>query len=181
MEAIFTLPYSEYVVAEKLNRIFKKTASVYIPTSRQQKGIDLIINKNSTNIIARVQIKASRSYKEENKKYSNYLWFNNFEGRYKEGNADFYILFGLYPLPSFKKDVDSECYWRSVFLCFNEKEMFKFLKGAKTKREGKRDTFFGFGFDSAKKIYATRYEKETDVSGFLLENKIDALKTFLDK
>ena len=180
MEAIFTLPYSEYAVAEELNRILKKHGySIYIPASRQQKGVDLIINKNATNNIARVQIKASRSYKGK-KPYSNYLWFNNFEGRYKRGDVDFYILFGLYSQPGIEKGINSKNTWKSIFLCFNEAEMIKFLGGVKTK-EGRRDAFFDFGFDSAKKIYATRYEKEKDVSDFLLEKKIGELKFFLDK
>jgi hypothetical protein len=153
--------------------------SVYIPASRSQKGVDLIINKNATNNMARVQVKASRSYKGKGEKsHINYLWFRNFEGRYKKGDVDFYILFGLYPQPSIEKGVNSKNIWKSIFLCFNETEMFEFLAGVKTKG-GRRDSFFGFSFDSAKKIHATKNEK-IDVSGFLLEKKIGELKFFLD-
>jgi len=183
MDAIIKLSYSEYAVIEELNRLLKKYGySIYIPDNRRQKAVDLIINKDGTGKIARVQIKASRSYeggKNSSQKY--HLWFNNFEGRYKKGDVDFYILFGIYPQLDSKK-VDSKDIWKHVFLCFNGEEMLKFLAGVKTKKESKRDRFFGFGFNSAEKIYTERYKtKGIDVSGFLLEKKTKELIAFLDK
>jgi len=179
MEATFSLPYSEYEVAEKLSRFLKPHGySVYIPTSRQQKGVDLIINKNGTNKIARVQVKGSRTYKGV-KNYEHYIWFVNFDKKYKKGDVDFYIFFCIYPQYNRKNSIDSKKHWKTLFLCFKEDEMFEFLKNAKTKKEGKRDSAFGFSFDSPKKIYATRYGKEgKDVSEFLLEKQIDKIKSF---
>ena len=43
MDAIFTLPYSEYGAINELKSKLKGGYSYYIPTSRQQKGIDFII------------------------------------------------------------------------------------------------------------------------------------------
>ncbi|MBL7135865.1 MAG: hypothetical protein ISS81_04625 [Candidatus Marinimicrobia bacterium] len=46
MEGVFSLPYSEYEVINQLQKKLKKSEgySFYIPTSRQQKGIDFIIH-----------------------------------------------------------------------------------------------------------------------------------------
>jgi hypothetical protein len=65
MEGIITLPYSEYAVANKLNACFKKKEhyALFIPTSRQQKGIDLLLANLKSYKMATIQIKASRSYR----------------------------------------------------------------------------------------------------------------------
>ncbi|MDR2555573.1 MAG: hypothetical protein LBC64_09125, partial [Fibromonadaceae bacterium] len=108
--------------------------------------------------------------------YAHYLWFNNFEGRCKEGDADFYIFFGLYSQYSPRKNIDSGHY-EPVFLCFKEREMLRFLAGARTKK-GKRDSFFSFGFDSPEIIYETRREEKPNVSEFLLERQINKIIAF---
>lgn len=76
MDAIFTLPYSEYEVIDVLRKKLKNGASFYIPTSRQQKGIDFIIHNNKSNKYLRVQVKSSRAYVDE--------------PREKKGNKRFY-------------------------------------------------------------------------------------------
>lgn len=106
------------------------------------------------------------------------FWFNNFIERYDEGNADYYIFFGLYPIYHQKKNIKSKsAFWKSVILCFSEKEIINLLKKIKTRREKKTDKFFGFGFETGSKIYGTRgFEKSIDLSKFLLENKLAELK-----
>jgi hypothetical protein len=50
MESIISLPYAEYMVADKLIHLFKKKDgyAVFVPVSRQQQGVDLILaNLNS--------------------------------------------------------------------------------------------------------------------------------------
>jgi len=103
MEPVFAIPYSEYVVINELSRHLGKRAgfSIYIPTSRQQKGVDFLLHDSRQNKYLRFQVKGSRCYINRNPdnlrrlKYN--LWFNNFVKRYVPGEADFYVLLGLYP------------------------------------------------------------------------------------
>jgi hypothetical protein len=80
----------------------------------------------------RFQVKASRTYVHEARvlrngvvrrpKYRYYLWLNNFIDKYKKGNSDYYILFGLYPVYDNKKNIKDR-FWNSIILCFSEDEM----------------------------------------------------------
>lgn len=104
MDAVFTLNYPEYAVAECLSNLLPKKEgySLNVPLNRQQKGFDLLVYSSISGKSATIQVKGSKSYKndpykiETEKRRFNYgLWFNNF--KYKTGAADFYILFGLFP------------------------------------------------------------------------------------
>lgn len=195
MEGIFTLPYSEYEAINKLQKKLTKSNgnSFYIPTSRQQKGIDFILHNSKNNKFLRFQVKSSRSYVHTPKKlnsgkikeikYKYNFWFNNFIERYEDDNADYYILFGLYPVYQQGANIKSRAtFWKSIILCLSEKEMIKILEKVKTKKEKNIDKFFGFGFNEEKKIFGTRgFEKEIDLSEYLLENKLDELKKQLEK
>jgi hypothetical protein len=195
MEGIFTLPYSEYEVINKLQRKLGKINgnSFYIPTSRQQKGIDFILHNNESNKFLRFQVKSSRSYVQNPKKLKNgeltevkyqyHLWFNNFLDKYEKDNADYYILFGLYPVYQQTKNIKSKSvFWKSLIMCFSEKEMNNILSEVKTKREKKIDKFFGFGFNSSHQIFGTRgFEKDLDLSKYLLDNKLEELKQKIEK
>jgi hypothetical protein len=183
MENIITLPYSEYSVINKLNSLLKrKNCSIYIPVSRQQKGIDFIIHKNGTKNIARIQVKASRTYKgKQNSEYLYYLWFLNFIKKYKKNTADFYIIYGAYCEPNTRKRITSKKkIWNDLFLCFTDKEMYSFLKGIKMRTSNKPDKFFGIGFNSSNDIYLSRgfhYLKNKNISKYILDNRIkDILK-----
>ena len=87
MDGIFSLPYSEYETILQVQKYFKKSGglSVFIPVSRQQKGIDFVIVNTKNRKTLTVQVKGSRSYtkteipkrsKKELFKYN--FWFNNF-------------------------------------------------------------------------------------------------------
>lgn len=81
MDGIFSLPYSEYEAIAQIQKHFKKKdgISVFIPTSRQQKGIDFILLNTLNSRVVRVQVKASRSWISSNPKKKRYtLLFNNF-------------------------------------------------------------------------------------------------------
>lgn len=180
MEPIFTLPYSEYQVIEEVSKRLKKSEgyALYVPTSRQQKGVDFVIHNAKTNKFARIQVKGSRSYTAND---SHYLWYSNFVDRYDKGNADFYMLFGLYQIfETGKKGIKKGEFWKPVTLCFSESDMLGFLQQVKTKKEGKKDAFFAFGFTSPKKIVCARGPAEYDVTQHLLDNQVAALKSFLD-
>ncbi len=190
MEGIFTLPYSEYQVINQLQKKLAKSDgnSYYIPVSRQQKGIDFIIHNNLSNKIIRIQVKSSRSYFQKPKKlksgkirdvkYKYHLWFNNFLDKYEKNNADYYILFGLYPVYQQNKNIKSKSiFWENLILCFSEKEMIKLLKKVRTKRKKKPDKFFSFGFNNGDEIFGTRgFKGNINLSKFLLENKLKELK-----
>jgi len=190
MEGIFTLPYSEYEVINKMQKKLTKANgnSFYIPTSRQQKGIDFILHNLKNNQFLRFQVKSSRSYVDEPKKlksgkikepkYKYNFWFNNFIEKYEEDNADYYILFGIYPIYQQNKNIKSKSvFWKSLILCFSENEIIDLLKKVKTKKEEKIDNFFGFSFNDIDDIFGTRgFKEETNLSNFLLDKKLLELK-----
>jgi len=194
MEGVFSLPYSEYEVINQLQKKLKKSEgySFYIPTSRQQKGIDFIIHNNKTNRYCRFQVKSSRSYihrpkklksgKTTEVKYKYSLWFNNFLDRYEKDNADFYILFGLYPMYQKNKNIKSKTvFWKPLLMCFSENEMIDLLKQVRTKKEKKPDRFFGFAFNTKEQIFGTRgLEEDIDLSDFLLDHKYRDIKKILE-
>jgi hypothetical protein len=66
MEPVFTLPYSEFCVAQQLAKLLpaSKGYSLYAPVSRQQPGVDLVIaQRRGGNVhVACIQVKSSRVY-----------------------------------------------------------------------------------------------------------------------
>ena len=74
MQPVFTLQYGEFAVADFLSTNIKE-ASVFIPLSAQEKGIDLMMYKfvNGYNLINTIQIKTSRTYYNKNPKYQGTL------------------------------------------------------------------------------------------------------------
>jgi len=174
MEGVFTLPYSEYEVINKMSKLLKKQEgySFFIPTSRQQKGVDFVILNQKSKKLLRVQVKSSRSYNDYNKEQNNYLWFNNFLNKYEKGNADLYVLYGLYPQFKEGNKVNAKNKsWRSIILCFSEKEMFKLLDKVKTKKENKPDKFFSFVFDKPEDVCTNRgFQTKVKLNKYLLDN-----------
>jgi hypothetical protein len=63
MQPIFTMQYGEFAVADYLSKKIKGT-SVFIPTSAQEKGIDLLLYRydNGCNKVNTIQVKMSRTY-----------------------------------------------------------------------------------------------------------------------
>jgi len=185
MDPIFTLPFSEYEALNELKKKLKNEASFYIPTSRQQKGIDFIIHNNRKNKLLRVQVKSSRSYvdapherRDKRKTYKYHLWFNNFLDRYEPGNADYYLLFGLYPQYKTEENIKSKrVFWKNIVILFTEKEMFSLLKKIKVTKSNKADRFFDISFDHESEIFAARgFKRNIDLSKHLLKNALSDLK-----
>ena len=96
MEPIFTMQYGEFAVADYLSKKIKDS-SVFIPTSAQQKGIDMLLYRyvNDHNTTNTIQVKMSRTYYKEkrHKGFTYNLWFNRFD---IQENANWYILVGIY-------------------------------------------------------------------------------------
>jgi len=184
MEGVISLPYYEYDVINKILKYMPKSKgySIFIPTSRQQRAIDFVILNERNNKILKVQVKGSRSYiHNKSKSFRFSFWFNNFIEKYKENDADIYILYGMYPYFKRGKKVNSKNkMWNSFLLIFNQKEMFKLLSNVKTKKEKKMDKFFGISFNEAEKVFVTRgFEKPCNVSEHLLENYINKIKKMI--
>ena len=176
MEPIFTMQYGEFAVGDYLSKNIKD-ASVFVPTSAQEKGIDLLLYKfnNGVNLINTIQVKMSRTYYGINKKYQGILWFNRFE---PQDNADWFILVGIYA--KFPDELDSKAdatQWDTVMLAFKNKEMKQFMNEVRLKKNpDKEDKMFGFGFNGKDEIVQTRgYGEERDMSFYLIENRLDEI------
>ena len=169
----FTMQYGEFAVADFLTKNIKNS-SVFIPSSPQQKGIDLLLYRyqNKRNMTNTIQVKMSRSYK--NKKWSNILWFNRFE---VPENADWIILVGIYA----EKTQDPKklnIKWNEIMLAFTNEEMKKFMSEVKKKNDPEKDDgMFAFGFNEPNEILQTRgYHEERCMSKYLIQNRLQEIE-----
>ena len=150
MDPVFTLPYSEYAVIEQIMKSLGKRDgfSVYVPASRQEKNVDFLVHSATHNRSLRFQVKSSRSYVRDDPrsverghpKFT--LWFNNFRSKYSPGNAEFYILFGLYSHAVNSSVRSRKESWLPLILCIPDIEMGVILDSVKTKRKQTPDRFF---------------------------------------
>ena len=163
-----------------MSKLLKKSDGYgfYIPTSRQQKGIDFLIINHKSNKNLKVQVKSSRSF-QGNGTIS--FWFNNFIKKYGSGNSDLYVLYGLYPnLKKGEKVTSKNKAWDSILLCFTEKEMFELLRRVRTKKEGKIDKFFGIKFNAVNEISTERgFAEQKNLTAHLIKNYLKKLKLML--
>ena len=178
MEPIFTMQYGEFAVADYLSKKIKG-ASVFIPSSAQEKGIDLLLYKyaNGVNVTNTIQVKMSRTYYDANPKYQGILWFKRFQ---VPENANWCILVGIYA--DFSNDITNarskDTKWNTIMLAFTNKEMRKFMDEVKLKgNPEKEDKMFGFGFNGKSVINQTRgYAEERDMTKYLIENRITEIE-----
>jgi hypothetical protein len=188
MEPIFSLPYSEFCVAQQLARLLpaKKGYSLYAPLSRQQPGVDLLIarRRNQTFRVASIQVKSSRTYSnpkttaraKHSFRYG--TWFNNFEC---PSEADFFCLVSLYPAVDAAQRRELGTWWAPQILLFSQTEMRRFLKSVRTVG-GKKDGMFGFGFNQPDEAVQTRGDSKRryrDFSEHLLSRRLANLRSFL--
>jgi len=187
MDAVFTLQWSEFVVAQKLQSLLppKDGYSILIPLSRQEKGIDLAVlhqRGNNVSTTTTIQVKASRTYlppppkRKNTVRFQFYTWFNRFN---VPDRADFVILCGMYAPDTGRTARGSAKKWyKDCSLLFTKKEMRTFMENCKTVK-GKPDRMFGFGFDDLSKVILTRGDmkrKNHDYTKHLLERRIAELK-----
>jgi hypothetical protein len=187
MDPIISIPFSEAAIVQEFEKHFKKKDgfSILIPSSRQQKGFDLVIMNYKKRKSVLIQVKGSRTYipkppkRKSTKRYKNYTWFNAF--KVEKGLSDYYVLFGIYVNIS---DGDAEStkiknknWYDYVILLFTEKEMDKIINSLTQKTTDKPDTSFSFGFDNIKNIMLTRGAKvPSDYTKYLLSKRIDIIK-----
>jgi hypothetical protein len=189
MDPVFTLPYSEYAVVEKITKHLRKRDgfSIYVPASRQEKDVDFLVHSSVHNKSVRFQVKGSRSYVRDDQssldkghlKYT--LWFNNFRKKYSPGNADFYVLFGLYPNYSINSAISSRRQsWRPLILCIPDAAMGALLDSVRTKKTKEPDRFFYVAFDSPDQVYGTRgFLNRRDLSEYLLDRQMPSIRAKL--
>lgn len=184
MDAMFSIPYGEYAVADKLTKLISsKKVSIFIPASRQEKGIDMIVYAfdGKKNQFASVQVKQSRTYYQDkvivvNGKsvpVSGYLWFNRFD---VPDNADWLILTGTRVIhPSAWKNAGiKDVSWDPIMLAFTRNEMSAFMNNVKQRKNPtKDDKMFGFWYDEKGNIYQTRgCSVNREMNAYLIENRI---------
>lgn len=188
MEPVFSLPYPEFCVAQRLSWLLSsaKGYSVYVPVSRQQPGVDLVIarRRGRQMHVASVQVKSSRTYSSptatarKKRPFRYYTWFNNFDC---PPQADFFCLISLYPAVDAAQKRELGTWWAPQILLFSQSEMRRFLRQVRTVG-GKRDRMFGFGFDRPDEAIQTRGDQARrfkDFSGYLLTRQLHTLRGFL--
>ena len=155
MEPIFTLPYTEHIAIEELQKKLTKAKgySFFIPVSRQQKGVDFLCVKGKKAL--KFQVKSSKAYVNASKQeFSHHLWLNNFVKKYDQGNADWYAIVGLYATISAKstKKLKNPRSWRSIIICLRERELYRLVD--------KRSPFIDIAFDVDEKGRIVKVEGE---------------------
>jgi hypothetical protein len=190
MEPIFTIPYAEFAVAQRLQQLLPASRgfAVYVPASRQQPAVDLILarRRQGHTAAATIQVKSSRTYSPPTNRvgtatrFRYRTWFNTFEC---PNEADFFCLVALYPAIDVRQRRELGTWWAPQIMLFSQGEMRKFLAGVETVG-GKADKMFGFGFDEPGEAYQTRGDRQRrfrEFSGHLLERRVEALVSFLDE
>ena len=181
MEPHFSLSYSEYSVIAELTEHLKKSEGVscYIPVSRQEKGIDFILRNSKSGKQLSFQVKSSKPHSHSNLSETwDTFFFKNFIESYKAGiRVDYYMIFGVYPLYQKQTGISSKTeHWKTMILCFNNREMGRILESIKT-RKGKRDHFFYITRYASHQFFITRgLPKELNITKHLLEKKIPELR-----
>jgi hypothetical protein len=188
MDGIFTIPYAEYCVAEKLSEKFPTNQgySVFAPLSRQERGVDLALvhRTRSGSKVATVQVKGSRTYSRPKassrakRPFRYYTWFNTFNCP-KE--ADFFCFVALYPAVDAAQKRELGTWWSPQVLLFSQLEMRRFLRSVRTKA-GSPDKMFGFGFDTPDKVFQSRGDRKgrfREFTDHLLARRSALLREFL--
>lgn len=193
MDALFTIPYGEYAATDKLVKYAMEAGekvSAFIPSSRQEKGIDLILYRDTgfANEFLTVQVKQSRTYygnrvlKVNGQKVPvvGALWFNRFV---VPDNADWFVFVGtrvVHP-QSWDKSSITDVSWDPLILAFNKREMKNFMASVKQRKDPtKDDKMFDFYYDDKGHVYQNRgCPTPREVTQYLLENRIsDILSSF---
>ncbi len=191
MDPVFTLQWPEFVLANRLTALLprKEDYSIFVPASRQEKGVDLAVVRKvrgSSSRVATIQIKASRTYtfapprRETTKRYQFETWFDRFD---VPPEADFFLLFGMYAPNAGQTKKVGPLWYKDCTLLFTQDEMKHFIERCLTVA-GNPDRMFGFGFDSDAKVVQTRGDKDRrfkDYTSYLLDKKVGVLKRYLER
>jgi hypothetical protein len=179
MNPVFTLPYPEFAVAQEMQKLVR-SCSVFVPASRQQKAIDLLLLNLKTAKVISIQIKSSRVYSSSprvNSSRRQFLHTTFFRVFDVPPEPDWFILVGIYPQDQGHTKSRSATWWSTIMLAFTQSEMSQFMRTVRT-RGGKADQFFYFSFDDEKEIFQTRGRQDGSNPSFtekLLNNRVSEL------
>lgn len=155
MQPIFTMQYGEFAVADYIKQHLKGV-SVFVPSSSQEKGIDLVLYRfiNGTNNVQTIQVKMSRVYFNNNENdVVGSFWFDKFK---IPENADWIILDGIVPVKIGEKIEDiRNIKWEHKLICLSNGEAKQFMSRLK-KKSGEPETKFGFSYDINDCFYLSR-------------------------
>ncbi len=191
MNPIFTLNYPELVVAEYLQANFPKSDgySVLVPTSVQQRGFDLALLRRHElgSSVATFQVKSSRAYPGEStpkgvrpRKFIHNMWLKTFA---VPQEADFFVLLTLFAADN-NLTHKSNASWVPHMLLFSHREMAGLLGRIRLRKSEKKDTHFGFSFDTASEAFLTRGHAEQahpDHSDKLIGKRHDLIREWLNR
>jgi hypothetical protein len=189
LDPIFTIQWPEFLLANRLQRLLPRSEgfSVFVPVSRQEKGIDLAIIRKQPQLatkVATIQVKASRTYspsppkRKSTKRFRFYTWFNRF---LVPDEADFFLLIGMYAPDAARTTRAGADWYKDCTLLFTSKEMKRFMSSCLTVKR-KEDKMYGFGFDDEQKAVQTRGDRNRgsiDFTDRLLANRIGLLREML--
>jgi len=188
VDPISTIPYPEFCVAQRLAKLLpaKLGYSLFVPASRQQRGVDLILAKRgrSGTKVATIQVKASRTYMHTRSRaprdgtFRYHTWFNTFEC---PPEADFFCLVALYPAVDSAQRRDMGAWWAPQVMLFTQAEMRRFLKSVRTVA-GHPDKMFGFAFNDPTEAVQVRGDSKRqskDFGRYLLDGRVSILRRFL--
>jgi hypothetical protein len=187
MDPVFTLPWTEFHLADRLRTLLAKKDgySIFIPLSRQEKGTDLAILRSSDSgkKFVTLQIKASRTWlaeprKSEKRRFKYTMRFNR-SSVPKE--ADFFLFLGMYSPEIQRTQRIEEGWYRDCTLLLTKAETEKLMTDCKT-GSGTADIMFYFGFDTPEAIFQTRGTcdgSQRDFSDKLLDRRLHILKQAL--
>lgn len=167
-------------MANEIMRLLPKTRgySVWVPTSRQQKGVDLVVCRlcKSTRRTATIQVKASRIYEKNGSKGYKYdTWFSIFD---IAPEADFVALLWLLPPDDVSLSKSTRKRHQYSILLATRAELESFMRSCTTK-SGKPESKFGFGFTDELRIQWTRGNRNVDGSNYakwILSRRIKDLR-----
>ena len=179
MNPIFTLQYGEFFTADYLkNR--SKNYSVFIPTSSNEKGVDLLLYNDNTKSLITIQVKSARpffgerEYDEDNSKNKIVSSCHyRFPVYYNRTQADWHVFVCYAFNERFIASKKKKDRWDSVMFLFSKKEIddcFCELKDSK----GNREKYFEISIDDNENAYITRgYGKKTakPINSHLIDKK----------
>ncbi len=189
MEPVFTLQWPEYLLLQELSKRFPKSKhySVFVPASRQEKGIDLaLVHKrpDSASRVALLQVKASRTYPQEapkrksTERFRYGTLFNRFD---PSADADFFLLLAMYAPDAAKTKPVTATWYSHWTLLFTLAEMRDLMSSCRTVR-GTPDRMFGFSFDTDARIVQARGDQKRrhiDYADHLLHKRVGLLTSHL--
>jgi len=179
MEPIFTLRYSEWLVADLLRKELPKRQgySIYLPLSRQEKGVDLLVTRRARGKSRTVtlQVKYSRNWedKRRNATFPFIMSFNVFD---VSERADFFVLTTLFPGYTRPGTGAKRTRWLPLILVFTRREMSRLISSLRT-RSGRPEHRFYFSFTPPGHVFLTRGAPEPkNYSAYTLKARLPFLR-----